>query len=192
MNKAELRKLYLARQKNLSAAERDERSERIAQAFFRDLDLSQVSFLHCFLPIAKFNEVDTANIFKRVWAEFPDIRTLVPRVNFETGIMESVVYSADDELVQNLWGIHEPMHKKTVPAINVDMVIAPGVCFDKRGHRVGYGKGFYDRFLGTCRPDCVKIGVSLFAPVEEISDIHDGDVQLEFVVTPDEILTGKA
>ena len=64
---------------------------------------------------------------------------------------------------------------------SIDMVLVPGLCFDGDGHRVGYGKGFYDRFLKTCRPDCIKIGLSYFEPVESIDDVHEGDVRLDFV-----------
>jgi 5-formyltetrahydrofolate cyclo-ligase len=61
------------------------------------------------------------------------------------------------------------------------------LCFDLRGFRVGYGKGFYDRFLKKCRADCKKIGLSFFEPVKEISDIEEFDVALNFAVTPQEI-----
>ena len=65
------------------------------------------------------------------------------------------------------------------------LVLVPGVCFDQTGHRVGYGKGFYDRFLKTCRPGCLKVGLSYFEPVDPIDDVHDGDVRLDFIVTPE-------
>ena len=75
------------------------------------------------------------------------------------------------------------------------MVLVPGVCFDRDGHRVGYGKGFYDRFLKTCRPDCVKIGLSFFEPVEKIDDVHNGDIALDFLVSaesePRAVATGS-
>ena len=65
-------------------------------------------------------------------------------------------------------------------------MIVPLLCFDARGHRVGYGKGYYDRFLQKCRPDCIKAGLSFFPPVKKIDDIHVADVQLDLVVTPNE------
>ena len=62
------------------------------------------------------------------------------------------------------------------------MVLVPGVCFDRIAHRVGYGKGFYDRFLKKCRYDCIRVGLSYFAPVDEIEDLHEGDVRLDALV----------
>jgi 5-formyltetrahydrofolate cyclo-ligase len=69
----------------------------------------------------------------------------------------------------------------------IDAIIVPLLCFDARGFRVGYGKGFYDKFLSECRTDCLKIGFSYFAPVAEISDAQDFDVKLDYCITPEEI-----
>ena len=99
-----------------------------------------------------------------------------------------VVYSArmaDTETDRNEWLIPEPVEGEIIAPAEIDMVLLPGLCYDRQGHRVGYGKGYYDRFLKTCRPDCVKVGLSYFEPIEEITDVHDGDVMLDFVVTPE-------
>lgn len=69
----------------------------------------------------------------------------------------------------------------------LDAVLVPLIAFDARGFRVGYGKGFYDRFLKTCRADCLKIGLSLFPPVEKIADTADFDVKLDACATPEKI-----
>jgi 5-formyltetrahydrofolate cyclo-ligase len=63
----------------------------------------------------------------------------------------------------------------------------PLLCFDKHGHRVGYGKGYYDNFLGDCRPETIKIGLSLFEVEDEIDAIYADDVPLNFCVTPDKV-----
>ena len=191
MTKSELRKSYLSRQRTISSAERAEKSTQIADNFFAGVDLTQVNFLHCFVAIEKFNEIDTSAIFHGIWKQFPQIRTVVPRVDFETGELESVSYTADTELEQNRWSIHEPLHDEIVEAERIDMVLTPGLAYDRSGHRVGYGKGFYDRFLDRCRPDCVKVGLSYFEPIEVIQDAYEGDVRLDFVVTPEGKYTVK-
>jgi 5-formyltetrahydrofolate cyclo-ligase len=63
--------------------------------------------------------------------------------------------------------------------------------FDRRGFRVGYGKGFYDKFLSECRADCLKIGLSYFEPIDEISDAQNFDVRLDCCITPKEIFTAE-
>jgi 5-formyltetrahydrofolate cyclo-ligase len=187
MEKAELRKIYLEKRKALPPDEREASSRSIADNFFDKADLTKVRFLHCFLPIEKFGEVDTTIILHRVWHGFPEIKTAVPRMDRETGELESLSYSESDELRANSWEIREPAHDETVEPALIDLVLVPLLCFDRSGHRVGYGKGYYDRFLARCRPDCLKIGLSFFPPVDEIPDAHEGDVRLNFCVTPDHL-----
>lgn len=184
MTKSELRKMYLARQRAFSQAERTAQSRNIADNFFKHFDLSSVNVLHTFIPIAKFNEIDTTLILYSVWKNTPQIRTVVPRVNFETGEIESLTYAPETELFANAWEIHEPQHDDTIEAEEIDMVIVPLLCFDLRGHRVGYGKGFYDRFLKSCREDCVRVGLSYFGPVDMIDDVHEGDITLDHCILP--------
>ncbi|MGC2238958.1 MAG: 5-formyltetrahydrofolate cyclo-ligase [Pyrinomonadaceae bacterium] len=187
MLKAELRKIYLARQKSLSPQERRKMSEAISNLFFDKFDLSRIKFLHCFVPIEKFNEIDTKLVFERIRREFPHIETLVPRVNFETGEIENLKFTPETALVQNQWNIHEPSHDEKVEAAEIDLVLVPLLSFDTRGFRVGYGKGFYDRLLKNCRAECLKIGLSYFAPVEEIEDAWEFDVKLDFCVASQRI-----
>jgi 5-formyltetrahydrofolate cyclo-ligase len=184
VTKSELRKIYQTKRQMLLPAEREAASARIAANFFRDFDLTGICVLHCFIPIERFGEVDTRPIFQHIWSESPQIQTVVPRVNHETEALESLKYGPDVELVASRWQIHEPTHNERVEPSEIDIVLVPLLCFDTQGHRVGYGKGYYDRFLVRCRPDCLKIGISIFDPVDKIDDAHEGDVTLDFAVTP--------
>lgn len=185
MIKAELRKIYLTKQKSLSSSQRRQKSGRIADKFFVNFDLSKIDFLHCFLTIEKFNEIDTKVIFERLWKDFPHVETLVPRVDFQIGEIENLKFASETELRQNQWQIKEPAHDETAETEKIDLVLVPLLCFDARGFRVGYGKGFYDRFLKDCRAGCLKIGLSYFAPIAGITDARDFDVKLDFCVTPE-------
>lgn len=191
MNKSELRKIYLDRQKNLSPEERKSRSENISARLFDFFDFSKIRFLHCFLPITKFNEVDTEIILRKIRSDFPQIQTLVPRVNFATNEIENLLFTHETELAPNLWQISEPTHNEKIETEKIDAVLVPLLCFDMRGYRVGYGKGFYDRFLSACRDDCLKIGLSFFPPVEKIEDAWEFDVPLDYGVTPDNVFKHK-
>lgn len=191
MLKAELRKIYLTRQRKLSHAEHTERSGRIAARFFENFDLKNVRFLHCFLPIEKNKEVDTWLIFQDVWQRFPDIKTVVSRVDFEKMTLENIAFSSETKLIFNRWHILEPEGEETVGAKMIDVILVPLLAVDERGFRVGYGRGFYDKFLGECRRDALKIGLSYFPPVERISDVREFDVKLDFCVTPAEVLDFK-
>lgn len=189
MLKRELRKIYLARRVSLPESERKEKSRQIAELFFDNFDLSGVSFLHAFLPIEKFGEIDTLPVFEKIWRQYPRVQTLVPRVNFQTGEIENLAFSPETETVMNAWHIFEPTHDERVEAAKIDLVLVPLLCFDRQGFRAGYGKGFYDKLLAKCRPDCRKIGLSFFAPVEAIADAGDHDIPLDACITPEKIWT---
>ena len=187
MKKAELRKLYLEKRRGLTEDEVASCSRVIADMLFAEFDFAKLKVVHCFISIAKFNEVDTSIIFERVWDEFPNVRTAVPRVDDATGELEHLHYGRDTNMVKNAWGIAEPSGSERVDPKDIDLVIVPLLCFDERGYRVGYGKGFYDRFLRECRADCVTAGLSFFPPEIEIKDIHDGDFALDMFVMPNGI-----
>ncbi len=185
MTKSELRKTYIAKKKSLTTEERKSLSSRIFDNFFSEFDLSDVRYLHCFITIEKLGEVDTMQMFSRLWKEFPQIVTAVPRVDPKSGEILSLKFSPETELVRNPWGIHEPAHDEFIDAGMIDIVLTPGLVFDRTGHRVGYGKGYYDRFFTQCRPDCRKVGLSFFPPIDEIKGIHEGDVRLDHIITPE-------
>ena len=84
----------------------------------------------------------------------------------------------------NKLGIREPIIKVSFDISLIEIIIVPLLVFDKNGHRVGYGGGYYDRFMSNIKNDVIKVGLSLFDPIDKISDINDNDIPLNFVVTP--------
>jgi len=70
----------------------------------------------------------------------------------------------------------------------IDAVLIPLLAFDNQGFRVGYGGGFYDRFLPACRPEALKVGLSFFDPVDVIEDKDQYDIPMDYCVTPTEII----
>jgi 5-formyltetrahydrofolate cyclo-ligase len=189
MTKSELRKSFLAKRQSITSSQRNVANAQIAANFFERFDLSEFKVLHCFISIERFGEVDTRPIFQRVWSEFPKITTVVPRIDHETEELESLLYGSDIELQYDRWQIGEPIHDNKVPPDQIDIVLIPLLCYDRVGHRVGYGKGYYDRFLARCRPDCQKIGLSMFPPIDKIDDAHEGDIRLDACITPSEVIS---
>lgn len=192
MTKSELRKLYLEKRKALTAGEVAEMSLLLADRLFTSFDLAGIRTLHCFISISKFNEVDTSIIFQKVWNDFPNIDTFAPRMDRSIDELEHLPYTDASEMIENSWGIREPAGTKKADPKKIDLVLVPLLCFDERGFRVGYGKGYYDRFLARCRPDCLKIGISFFPPVDRIDDIHAGDIPLNWCVTPERVYRFEA
>jgi 5,10-methenyltetrahydrofolate synthetase len=187
MTKSELRRSYLAKRQLLSIDEHERSNAHIVARFFQLFDLSSIKVLHCFISVPRFGEVDTRPIFQRVWSDFPSVETVVPRINHRTNELENLRYAPDTELSYNRWQIGEPVHDDRVDASEIDIVLVPLLCFDRCGHRVGYGKGYYDRLLTRCRPDCKKVGLSTFPPIDEIADACDSDVRLDSCITPTDV-----
>ena len=96
-------------------------------------------------------------------------------------------------LLVNHFGIPEPVQTKNRKQKigNFDIILVPLLAVDERGHRVGYGGGYYDRFLAQCRPDCQKIGLSLFPPVGRIDGVEPTDVPLDGWISPEGIFTKR-
>ena len=188
MKKSELRKLYFSKRKAISVEEMAIKSQQITDLFFQNFDLLAIKNLHIFLPIIKHNEIDTWLIIKELQQNFAQINIIIPKVIQEKLELEN--YLLDEEnLIENAWEILEPSgenQEKILPE-QIDLVIIPLLIFDINGNKVGYGKGFYDRFLQQCRPKTLKIGVCLEEPIEIIEDTNELDIKMNFCITPNKI-----
>jgi len=187
LNKYTLRKTYLGKQKALRESERRELSLHIHRQFIENFILDDVRYLHLFLSIREKNEIDTALFINDLWDGYVNIKTIVPRVNSEADVLEHLEFNSESTLKVSDWGIPEPLGDEFVDEKKIDLVLVPMLCFDERGFRVGYGKGFYDKFLSKTREDCLKIGLSFFEPIEEIENVQHFDVKLDYCVTPQKV-----
>jgi 5-formyltetrahydrofolate cyclo-ligase len=187
MNKDKLRKQFLSKRKNLSRNSLQEKSQAISQQFFKHFDLGNIKKLHIFLPILRQNEINTWLIIDEIRQNYSHITPIISKSNFQTYSMESYVLDTNTKIVENSWGIPEPTNAIKCPDDTIDMILMPLLCFDKQGFRVGYGKGFYDRFLQKCRKDIIKIGLSLFDSVDKIDDVNENDVRMDFCVKSDAV-----
>jgi 5-formyltetrahydrofolate cyclo-ligase len=108
----------------------------------------------------------------------PDVRSAA---------MVAVEVQAATKFTINAYGIPEPEGGDEILPELIDLVLVPLLCFDELGNRVGYGKGYYDRFLAKCRKDCIKIGFSYFAPIDSIEDLNEFDIPLDYGISPEAI-----
>ncbi|PWK28873.1 5-formyltetrahydrofolate cyclo-ligase [Arcicella aurantiaca] len=184
MNKSSLRKYYLAKRKTLSPEEVKSKSEEIKDLFFQEINLESVEYLHIFLPIEKQNEIDTFLIIKELKRNYAKIKMVVSRIIPSTFEMQHFLLD-EENLTKNHWGILEPSGENLteIQPNQIDLVIIPLLIFDQQGNRVGYGKGFYDRFLNQCRPETLKVGICLEEPIEQIEDVNKFDVKMDFCIS---------
>jgi 5-formyltetrahydrofolate cyclo-ligase len=103
--------------------------------------------------------------------------------------MSHYLLTDSTKIKKNKWNIPEPIDGISITPEQVDVVFIPLLAFDTLGNRVGYGKGFYDKFLATCRPETIKIGLSFFEGTEGIIDVFENDISLDYCVTPKSIYT---
>ena len=184
MKKIELRKIYLDKRLQLSSSEYATLNTQILTQFM-NIDWSVYKVIHLFLPIVKFREIDTFSLINYLNQHYPHLQIVVPKINFNTGAIDSVLF--DGHLKNNKYDIPEPVENRLIKKEDIDAVLVPLLIFDKNGNRVGYGKGFYDRFLAQCHSDTQKIGLSFFDPIDAIVDMNDWDIQLNWCICPHKI-----
>jgi len=158
---------------------------------FKNLPLDKVYYLHTFLPIFSKKEPNTFLLIEYLRMEFPWIKLIVSKSELGSNRMKHYLFHPDMKMATNKWGILEP--DETAEEIRdmmlIDMVWLPLLAFDMKGNRVGYGKGYYDVFLSSCKKDVQKVGISLFDPVDAILDIESHDIPLDKCVTPEKVWT---
>jgi 5-formyltetrahydrofolate cyclo-ligase len=186
MTKAELRALYRSKRMMISPGELERLSEVIVEQTLTHFQLEEKT-ISLFLPIERQKEVNTYLLWER--AKNVGARVAVPKSNFENMEMRHFLFESTDQLEITEKGIPEPKKGKIIAPDRFDIVFVPMLAVDKAGNRVGYGKGFYDRFLRKCSPSCQFVGLHYF-DVEEtlISDVLPTDVRLNALVTPDKII----
>lgn len=187
MTKDALRREALARRRALSEAEVAQRSAALWEQLRSEFPVAQWQWLHLFLPIPQQHEPDTWRLIRELWATLPHLQLAVPVVQPDGQTLRHFHLTPETTLVENRWGIPEPIDAAEVQPAQLDTVLIPLLAFDETGHRVGYGKGFYDRFLTECRPDALRIGVSLEPPVPRITDVWEGDMPLHACLTPERV-----
>jgi 5-formyltetrahydrofolate cyclo-ligase len=185
MTKKELRAIYLQKRFSFSESDLADLNQRLCSNFLKHINLHDVNILHTFLPLKQKKEPNTWLIIDAVKKTFPKIRISIPKITAE-GKLENYYFESSDQLTPSALGIPEPNSGEQTAAHVIDLVIVPLLAYDKQGQRVGYGKGYYDRFLKICKPGCRKIGLSFFSAEEKIDDIFEGDEPLDDVVTPDQ------
>ena len=184
MFKKELRKKYKELRAQLSESEIEENSLAIANRLL-SLDIWNKTYFHLFLTIEELKEINTEFILQILHGKDKEI--VVSKSDFLTKKMSHYLLTDNTKFKKNEYNIPEPIDGLEVPIAKIELVLVPLLVFDKKGHRVGYGKGFYDKFLSECKPETIKIGLSFFEAEDKIDDVFENDVLLDYCVTPTSI-----
>ena len=185
MTKPELRKKYKSLRKALSFDDIEDYSLTIANQLLT-LDIWNKSFYHIFLTIEEQKEVNTEYILNILAGK--DKNIVISKSNFEDFSMTHYLLTDSTTIKKNSYNIPEPTDGISISSEQIEVVFVPLLAFDNTGNRVGYGKGFYDRFLKQCNPETIKIGLSFFEAETENFETFDSDVRLDYCVTPSEVI----
>ncbi len=181
MHKKDLRKKYKELRLELSHHTIEDKSLAIANRLL-SLNIWGKTYFHLFLTIEEQKEIDTEFILQILAGKDKEI--VISRSNFETFEMTHYLLTDSTKIKKNNYNIPEPINGLEVPIEKIEVVFVPLLAFDINGNRVGYGKGFYDKFLSKCHPETIKIGLSFFDAEEKIDDATENDVTLNYCVIP--------
>ncbi len=184
MTKSELRQYYKQLRKKLSQDQIEDLSLQISNQLL-SLSIWEKSFYHIFLSIEEHHEVNTDYILNILSGK--DKHIVISKSDFSTLKMSHFLLTDATTIKKNEWNIPEPLDGIPIDSNQIDVVFIPLFAFDKVGNRVGYGKGFYDRFLSNCKPETIKIGLSFFEAEAQIQDASQNDIALDYCVTPENV-----
>ncbi len=191
MNKDTARKLYINKRKELSAEAIRENSKVIAETFINSDLWKNCSVIHIFISIPDKAEIDTSFLIDFFFKQHPEIKVCTSIIDNNGQDLLHTCITPSTTYVPNKWNIPEPVERLAVPEDDIDLVLLPLLAFDIKGNRVGYGKGFYDRFLQNCKPEVIKVGLSFFQPTEELIEADAWDVPLDYSINPYNLYTFK-
>ena len=187
MKKTEIREKALAERISWSQEKFELKNSELLnqiQAFIQPLPRNLM--LMSFQSMKQHREIMTAKLHELLINEPFYHQLIFPKVEKNTSQLIPYLTDKKSKFLASDWGILEPMEETSVRLnpTDIDVIFIPLLAVDTQGHRVGYGKGFYDRFLANTKPELIKIGLGLEEPIEPIEDLNPFDVALDFAITP--------
>jgi len=186
MDKKDARILYRQKRLQLSRQERT-RMDDLILIQFQTLPLPVLHTLLTYLPMPQQHEPETELCSRFLRFQNPGLTICYPKTDTRSWTMEAIVTDEETDFETDDYGLEEPRSGEIADPQTLDIVFVPLLIMDQEGYRVGFGKGCYDRYLARCRPDCLKVGLSYFPPIEKIKDRGEFDVPLDFGITPGNI-----
>lgn len=179
MSKVSIRNMVKSYRNGLSDARWLEISDGISMQFLRWFASGNYKKVHCYNASNNHREIATDVIIRQLWAD--EIQVAVPKVTDTSGLMRSVLYSKNVEVVENQWGIPEPIGEDFIDEHWPDICLVPMLAGDHHGNRIGYGKGFYDRFLAD--KSFLKVGLCMHDCILGEIPFNSFDITLDYIIT---------
>lgn len=183
--KNEWRSFYMKQRQALTVEERIEKSRLITEHYFKLFEKERPEAVHLFLSISSKEEVDTRFILQKMNEEYPRVKTVTSVIAEDGKSLLTIEVRRETPLLLNRWGIPEPATRVHFPEHAIEEVLTPLLAMDTSGYRLGYGKGFYDRFFATCSSAVIKTGINFFQVIPHDLPKDEWDIALHRLVSPD-------
>ena len=181
------KKFYREKYQKLRKALLQEEIHNLSDKIFfliKKIPISDKTTFHVFMSSKEKKEVETTKLLSYLYSLNKIVVTSKMLNN------KNLLHLRIDQttrFIENSYNILEPDSLKEVESAELDIVFIPLLCFDKQGNRLGYGGGYYDKFLSKTKNSVLKIGLSFFEPVEFIQGINKFDIPLDMCVTPEKV-----
>ena len=178
LTKEKIRSKILPELKRQKEAERDRKSRIIKKRLFRTKVFREAKIIMFY--VALDGEVNTEEMIKE--AQELGKMVTVPVCKKNRVSLRPCVYDAHARLTRGLYGVYEPVSKEFIRLRDLDLVVVPGLAFDKKGNRLGRGKGYYDRLLKKLSPKASSIGLAFSSQILSFVPTTKHDVSVARVI----------
>jgi len=184
-----LRKEILTKRKNIDIVEKEKMDRKISDKFYQSRYYREAEKI--FIYISYDSEINTKEIINKALKDNKKI--YVPRTEFKSRLMDAVEITSLDNLIENEYGILEPSAEESYINPNeLDLIVVPGVAFDRNGGRMGYGAGFYDRYFKRISKDRIKkvekIALAYDFQILDKIPMNEQDVPVSYIITEKEFI----
>ncbi|MBS4199670.1 5-formyltetrahydrofolate cyclo-ligase [Bacillus sp. FJAT-49732] len=185
MDKTSIRKKYKEKLKSLDRITYEHQSYTIANKLFQTNEWKNAEMIG--ITVSHFPEVDTWQLIRRGWEEGKKI--VIPKCYPSDKKMEFRQITAFDQMVTVFFGLFEPIETKTMMAEKkeIDLLLVPGLVFNRQGYRIGFGGGYYDRFLTEFNGNTISLCFSM--QISENIPIENHDIPVNKIITENEMIT---
>lgn len=180
--KAQLRAEYKQKRLALDVDSRTVLSAKLLRHFEKWCAGRAINCVMSYLPFERWAEIEMSPFEQLLKQKNPNLVLCFPKID-ATQLL-AVMPKDNSFHSDNPFGVNEPQHYEIIAPASIDLIFMPLLIMDKMGNRLGYGKGYYDRFLATKAPQAFALGFSFFEPVDCIADSYEGDKKLNACITP--------
>lgn len=182
--KQELRETVLQKRKQYTEEEWCSKSKKIIAKLLKSDAYKIADTVHSYVSMNDRREVWTDPFIEQILKD--QKKAVVPVVNFSDDTLSHSLIHSLDELEMNDWGVREPKRIDPISISELNMIVIPMAAADKQGNRLGYGKGFYDRFLE--QTSATKIGLTFHDFLFDEIPVEEFDIKLDTIITEEEVI----